>query len=77
MASLSHGRCCAVLISGLALLPLQSAQSTVKSFQRISDTAGGFTARRDNRGRRVASGVYFYRLQVGRESFTRKMAMVQ
>jgi hypothetical protein len=32
---------------------------------------------RDNRGRRVASGVYFYRLKVGREAISRKMVLVE
>jgi hypothetical protein len=32
---------------------------------------------RDDAGRRVQSGVYFYRLQVGTESLTRKMTLLK
>jgi hypothetical protein len=32
---------------------------------------------RDDRGRMVASGVYFYRLTVGKETFARKMILLR
>ncbi len=48
MAHVSRGGFCAVFISALAVLCLPSAHATVKSFQKISDTAGGFTAPLDD-----------------------------
>jgi flagellar hook assembly protein FlgD len=43
-------------------------------------TAGRHTARwdgRDDQGRRVATGVYFYRLQTGDRTLSRKLVVVE
>lgn len=61
------------------LLLVDAAGRTVRTF------AGGFTPGMntiawdgaDARGRRVAAGVYFYRLEAGERSFTRKLVMVR
>ena len=52
----------------------------VRTLIDIQQTPGSRVAEwdgRDERGSSVASGLYFYRLRVGEESFTRKMLLVQ
>ena len=50
---------------------------TLVDAQQAAGTRSEHWDGRDNRGLRVVSGMYFYRLKAGGETFTRKMTIVQ